>query len=127
MAVMTLPQHAPPAAVRYEAFGRMMDALRATDALPGARQLDWWPGLGNREMHIEWHAGPYGFEVARTLRDDLLRPPEEAACTALRDVWDGVFVTNPQNGHVRLTVMTMPIVLRALCPLGAVRLPGPSC
>lgn len=117
---MTLPL-APTAAVRYEAFGRMMDALRATDALPGARHLDWWPGLGNREMHIEWQAGPYGHEVAQTLRDDLLRPAEEAACTALRDVWDGDFVTSPANGQVHLTVMSMPIVLRALCPIGAAR------
>jgi hypothetical protein len=110
----------PAASVRYEALGRIMVALKSCEAMAFAENLDWWPSAGGREMHVEWQQGPFGYEVAHDLRDDWRRPVRDAACASLRDgAWDGVAFANPATGYVHLTVAGMPVVLRALCPLGA--------
>jgi hypothetical protein len=114
------PTLVPAPAVRYEALGRILAALKSCEAMAFAKNLDWWPAAGDREMHVEWQEGPYGYEVAHELRDDWRLPANKAVCPSLRDgAWDGTAFMDPASGHVHLTVAGMPVVLRALCPLGA--------
>lgn len=99
----------------YEALGRVMSALRESQALNGAERLDWWPGAGGVTWEIEWQSGPYAYEVAEV----VLRVDDDEAPTAhaLRGlVREG---PDPDRHYAHLVVLGVPVTLRALTPIGA--------
>lgn len=99
----------------YEALGRVMSALRESQALNGAERLDWWPGAGGVTWKIEWQSGPYAYEAVEVvLRVD---DDEAAAAHALRGlVREG---PDPDRHYAHLVVLGAPVTLRALTPIGA--------
>jgi hypothetical protein len=98
----------------YEALGRIMHALRETQALDGAHSLDWWAGLGGRTWEIEWQSGPFASEAAdRVLTDG---GPDDPAAIPLRGV---VRLGAGGTRHrAYLQVLDVPVTLRALTPIG---------
>ena len=101
----------------YQVLGRVMGAIRDAQLLSGI-VLDWWPGAGGREWHIEWVTGPFPHEVAAALIQHATGDPEEAS-PALRGRM-GNFPEFRSNGEHRaiLTVDGVPVHLRALEPVG---------
>lgn len=99
----------------YEVLGRIMHALRESQALNGAHSLDWWAGDGGRSWEIEWQAGPYAFEAAEQL---LSGTPEESIAFAVPGaIRPGDRAAN--QDRALLYVLDMPVTLRALTPVGA--------
>ncbi|WP_242659300.1 hypothetical protein [Thermostaphylospora chromogena] len=87
---------------RFEALGRVMDALASeTEIMESCRDLTWWRGA-DAGWHIEWRDGPHASEVAEMLA--ALVPSAVAA------------TTSPVTA--RLEVVGIPFVLRAVDPLG---------
>jgi len=107
-------RHEPPRF--YEALGRVMGALRDCHALNGARHLDWWPALAGRERHIEWQGGPYAYKVAGALFAAVIN---EDYCPTLRGALTHHEFHSTGRTRSRFEVLNVPIVLRALDPVGA--------
>jgi len=95
-----------PAAVHYEAFGRVMAALATeADFIEACRDLTWWRGAGP-SWHVEWRDGPFAAEAAALLADrmpGLVTPGESGDSCAVLDV------------------MGVRFELRAIDPMGRVR------
>jgi hypothetical protein len=101
----------------YEALGRVMAAIRECHALDGAHHLDWWFGAGGRTWEIEWRDGPYPSEVAQTLIDHATRTDDHSG-VALRGIVNRG-APGIHAGRAFLTVLDVPVTLRALEPIGA--------
>ncbi|MFG1702269.1 hypothetical protein ACFLIM_03660 [Nonomuraea sp. M3C6] len=95
---------------RYEAFGRVMAALATeADFIESCRDLTWWRGA-DHSWHIEWRDGPYAYEVASLLAEEV-RDPD----------FDGSLVTEVgpgSAGSAVLDVMGVRFELRAIDPMG---------
>lgn len=98
----------------YEALGRTMAALRASGALEGARALHWWHA--DQTWKIEWREGPYPYEAAARLWQ-AAASDESLAALAL----GGMIRLDPPTGGpgtAFLRVLDVPVMLRALDPIG---------
>ncbi|GAA3162287.1 hypothetical protein GCM10010466_61550 [Planomonospora alba] len=100
----------PAGGRRFEAFGRVMDALGGeAELMESCRDLTWWRGAGE-SWHIEWREGPYATEVAQVLAERVGGPGAPAGPAG------GGTPDTP--GCAVVDVIGVRFVLRAVDPLG---------
>ncbi|RZU46619.1 hypothetical protein EV385_6694 [Krasilnikovia cinnamomea] len=85
--------------------------------MAGARRLDWWAALDGQEWHVERQQGPFPFEVAGALLGNM---NSEGLPSALRGKLTGADMdTSVTYTRIRFEVLGVPVVLRAVDPVGA--------
>jgi hypothetical protein len=63
----------PPVEMHRAALGAVELAIRGTGILTGARMRDCWRTLDGH-IDLDWHGGPYAYEVVRELISDAENP-----------------------------------------------------